>query len=99
MKFFITFSTLQSQSPLYCSVSKEKHDQVYSAALLNWRKIQILLQLPDPDSTRRVASMAHWTLFQMSLMHIFYSMITIFDSFWFCQETGKEISKKISRMF
>ena len=45
-----------------CSVSKEKHDQVFSAALLNGHKIQISLQLPDPDLTWRVASTAHWTL-------------------------------------
>ena len=45
-----------------CSVSKEKHDQVFSAALLNGHKIQISLQLPDPDLTWRVASTAHRTL-------------------------------------
>ena len=45
-----------------CSVSKEKHDQVFSAALQNGRKIQILLQLPDPDLTWKVKSKAHWTL-------------------------------------
>ena len=44
------------------SVSKEKHDQVFSAALLNGRKIQISLQLLDPGLTWRVASMPHWTL-------------------------------------
>ena len=50
-----------------CSVSKEKHDQVFSAALLNGRKIQISLQLPDPDLTWRVASTAHWTLTNFKL--------------------------------
>jgi len=46
----------------WCSVSKAKHDQVFSAALLNGHKIQISLQLPDRDLTWRVASMAHWIL-------------------------------------
>ena len=32
------------------------------AALLNGRKIQILLQLMDAELTWRVASMAYWTL-------------------------------------
>ena len=39
-----------------CSVSKAKHDQVFSAALLNGRKIQTSLQLPDRDLTWRIAS-------------------------------------------
>ena len=34
-----------------CSVSKAKHDPVFSAALLNGLKIQISLQLPDCDLT------------------------------------------------
>ena len=38
----------------WCSVSKAKHDQVFSAALLNGHKIQISLQLPDCDLTWRV---------------------------------------------
>ena len=47
----------------WCSVPKAKHDQVFSAALLNGRKIQISLQLlPDPDLTWKVASTVHWTL-------------------------------------
>ena len=46
----------------WCSVSKAKHDWVFSAALLNGRKIQISLQLQDRDFTWRVASTAHWTL-------------------------------------
>ena len=46
----------------WCSVCKAKHNQVFSAALLIGRKIQISLQLPDFDLTWRVASMAHWTL-------------------------------------
>ena len=29
---------------------------------MNGRKIQISLQLPDPDMTWRVASTTHWTL-------------------------------------
>ena len=58
--YFFQHSTVTVQ--YCCSVSKEKHDQVFSAALLNGRKIQISLQLPDPDLTWRVASMAHWTL-------------------------------------
>ena len=32
-----------------CSVSKAKHDQIFSAALQNGRIIQISLQLPDRD--------------------------------------------------
>jgi hypothetical protein len=46
----------------WCSVSKAKHDQVFSAALLNGRKIQNSLQLSDCDLTWRVASTTHWTL-------------------------------------
>ena len=46
----------------WCSVSKAKHDWVFSAALLNKCKIQISLQLPDRDLIWRFASMAHWTL-------------------------------------
>ena len=49
-------------SPVLLLSIQEKHDQVFSAALLNGRKIQISLQLPDPDLTWRVASAAHWTL-------------------------------------
>ena len=30
--------------------------------MLNGRKIQILLQLPEPDLTWKVQSVAHWTL-------------------------------------
>ena len=41
--------------------------RVFSAALLNGRKIQISLQLPDRDLTWRVASMAHWTLLDTNL--------------------------------
>ena len=41
---------------------KKKHDKVFLAALLNGRKIEISLQLLDPDLTWRVASTAHWTL-------------------------------------
>jgi hypothetical protein len=44
------------------SVCKAKHDQVFSAALLKRRRVQISLQLPDGDLTWRVASMVHWTL-------------------------------------
>ena len=61
--FFTFFNTVTVQ--YCCSVSKEKHDQVFSAALLNGRKIQISLQLPDPDLTWRVTSMAHWTLAEL----------------------------------
>ena len=46
----------------WCSVSKSKHYQVFSAALLNRRKIQISLQQPDRDLTWRVASTTHLTL-------------------------------------
>ena len=35
----------------WCSVSKAKHDQVFSAAFLNGHKIQISLQLQDPNLT------------------------------------------------
>ena len=42
----------------WCSVSKAKHGQVFSATLLNGHKIQISLQLPDCDLTWRVASTA-----------------------------------------
>ena len=58
LNFSLLFSILHCRSP----VSKEKHDPVLSAALLNGRKIQISLQLLDPDLTWRVASTAHWTL-------------------------------------
>ena len=53
-----------------CSVSKEKHDQVFSAALLNGHKIQISLQLPDPDLKWRVVSMAPWTLISEWLIDV-----------------------------
>ena len=46
----------------WCSVSKAKHDQVFSAALLNGRKIQLSLLLPDCDLTWRVTSTTNWTL-------------------------------------
>ena len=39
----------------WCSVSKAKHDRVFSTALLNGQKIQISLQPPDRDLTWRVA--------------------------------------------
>jgi hypothetical protein len=53
LKFYLLFfNTALSQSS---SESKEKHDQVFSAALLNERKIKISLQLPGPDLTWRVA--------------------------------------------
>ena len=43
IEIFLTFfNTALSQS-------KAKHDQVFSAALLNGQKIHILFQLPDPD--------------------------------------------------
>ena len=46
----------------WCSVSNAKHDQVFTAALLNRRKIQTSLQLPDRDLTWSVTSTANLTL-------------------------------------
>ena len=60
--FFTLHMQILSSIGAHCSVSKAKHDQVFSRALLNGRKIQISLQLPERDLTWRVASMAHWTL-------------------------------------
>ena len=71
---FITFFQYCTVTVQYCcSVSKEKHDKIFSAASLNGRKIQILLQLRDPDSTWRVASTAHWTLIETFFRIVHFS--------------------------
>ena len=54
---------------MYCTVTvhigaqyPKQNIRVFSAALLNGRKIKISLQLQDRDLTWRVASSTHWTL-------------------------------------
>ena len=65
----------------WCSVSKAKHDQVFSATLQNGHKIQISLQPLDSDLTWRVASTTHWSL----LVHYYFRLgrlgrLAYFDS-------------------
>ena len=61
-KFLYSAQIMHCTVQYWCLVSKTNHDQVFSAALLNGRKIHFLLQLQDCNLTRRVASTAHWTL-------------------------------------
>ena len=53
--FFTLHRYCTARVQYWCSVSKAKRDQVFSVVLLNGRKIQISLQLPDHDFTWRVA--------------------------------------------
>ena len=71
--YFFQYCTVQ----YCCSVSKEKHDQVFSAALLNGFKIQISLQLPDPDLTWRVTSTVHglYPVLYPSSIYIMYKVL------------------------
>ena len=88
--------TLSVTVQYLCSVFKAKHDQVFSAALLNGRKIQISLQQRDRDLTLRVTSATQLALvdygaskicqlqIDVKMVRIDFNFIEIHNLFFLC---------------